>query len=111
MNRLDTNLTNGIIKIELKSQQEFIQDVCIGYQKINKSGEHFLVREGCISTGNFLFFVSIGALSKSPDPGTDQLIKGEASYLLASSASKHKQGISSLVRAVVETLSKCRGHF
>ncbi len=47
----------------------------------------------------------------SPDQGTEQLVKGEASYLVASSASRHKAGVSSLVRAVVETLSKVPGAF
>ncbi len=46
-----------------------------------------------------------------PDQGTDQLIKGEASYLSASSAPFHKKGISRLVRSVVETLSNAPGAF
>ena len=45
------------------------------------------------------------------DFGTDQLIMGEASYLVASSAPKHKKGVSSLVRSVIETLSKVPGAF
>jgi len=45
------------------------------------------------------------------DHGTDRLIKGEASYLIASCASRHKSGISSLVRAVTETLSEVPGAF
>ncbi len=45
------------------------------------------------------------------DTGTEQLVKGEASYLVTSSASRHKRGVASLVRAVAETLSKVSGAF
>lgn len=46
-----------------------------------------------------------------PDAGTEQLIKGEASYLIASSASSQKSGVTSLVKSVVRTTSKAPGAF
>jgi uncharacterized protein (TIGR02421 family) len=45
------------------------------------------------------------------DEGTDQLVKGEASYLIASPTAKNRGSIASLVRAVVETLSEVPGAF
>ncbi len=48
---------------------------------------------------------------KNSDNGTDQLIKGEASYLITSSSIRHKSEIAALVRAVVETLSSDTGAF
>ncbi len=42
---------------------------------------------------------------KRKDNGTDQLIKGEASYLVASAAPKYKAGISALIRTVLEVCS------
>jgi uncharacterized protein (TIGR02421 family) len=45
------------------------------------------------------------------DKGTDQLIKGEASYLIASAAPKYKAGISSLIRSVLEVCSPGPGAF
>lgn len=45
------------------------------------------------------------------DSGTDQLIKGEASYLVAPASSRHRPGVSSLVRSLVETLSPAPGAF
>ncbi len=43
---------------------------------------------------------------KRPDKGTDLLLKGEASYMIASGARKFKSGLSMLIRAVGETLAK-----
>ncbi len=45
------------------------------------------------------------------DEGTENLIKGEASYLVAPSSPKYRAGISSLVKAVVKTLSRVPGAF
>ncbi len=48
---------------------------------------------------------------KRNDNGTDQLIKGEASYLIASAAPKYKTGISSLIKAVLDVCSPGPGAF
>ena len=45
------------------------------------------------------------------DQGTDQLVKGEASFLIASSSLQLKPGLSKLIRTVVKTLSGEYGAF
>ena len=44
--------------------------------------------------------------SKYPDQGTDHLVKGEASYLIASAGPQLKSGLSKLILTVVKTLSR-----
>ena len=48
---------------------------------------------------------------KRPDKGTDLLLKGEASYLIASGSSRFKTRLTKLVRAVSETLAEKCGAF
>ena len=48
---------------------------------------------------------------KQLDQGTDQLVKGEASYLIASSSPQLKSSISKLIRTIVQTLSREYGAF
>ena len=45
------------------------------------------------------------------DAGTERLVKGEASYLVAPGARRSRQSVSNLVRAVVKTLSAEFGAF
>ncbi len=45
------------------------------------------------------------------DNGTDQLIKGEASYLITSAAPKYKAGISDLIRSILDVCSPGPGAF
>lgn len=45
------------------------------------------------------------------DQGTEQLVKGEASYLIASAAPKYKSGISRLTRSILEVCSPGPGAF
>lgn len=45
------------------------------------------------------------------DAGTDRLVTGEASYLVASSEAKVRSGVEQLTRAVVETLTGVFGAF
>ena len=47
----------------------------------------------------------------SVDAGTERLVKGEASYLIAPGAARYRQGIANLVRQVVATLSAQFGAF
>jgi uncharacterized protein (TIGR02421 family) len=49
--------------------------------------------------------------SSRSDSGTGKLIGGEASYLIASSESKFKPEVSSLVKTIVESLSEVPGAF
>ena len=111
MNKLTTDLTNGIIKIDNEITQEFIEDVCTRLSE-NKQVRRTLPDQGRLHIDRKLPFLCIYRRpQKKSDQGTDQLIKGEASYLLASSAPRHKLGISSLVRAVIRTLSSMPGAF
>jgi uncharacterized protein (TIGR02421 family) len=48
---------------------------------------------------------------KPLDKGTDQLVKGEASYLIASSSPQLKSSLSKLIRTIVNTLSREYGAF
>ena len=48
---------------------------------------------------------------KQLDHGTDQLVKGEASYLIASSRPQLKPSLSELIRTIVKTLSREYGAF
>ena len=57
------------------------------------------------------FLVVYRRPSKHPDKGTDQLVKGEASFLLASDSSQLKPSLSKLIRTIVKTLSKKYGAF
>ena len=45
------------------------------------------------------------------DNGTDQLVKGEASYLVASAAPKYKAGISALLGSILESCAPGPGAF
>jgi uncharacterized protein (TIGR02421 family) len=46
-----------------------------------------------------------------PDVGTERLVKGEASYLVAPGTSRSRKGVASLVRQVAKTLSAEFGAF
>jgi len=44
-----------------------------------------------------------------PDPGTDKLVMGEASYLIVSASRRIERGVSRLVRSIVKTqVEKCK---
>jgi uncharacterized protein (TIGR02421 family) len=111
MNRLATNLTNGIVKIDTEITQEFIDEVCKRLSE-NKQVRRTLPDHGRLHIDRKLPFLCVYRRPvKIPDYGTDQLVIGEASYLLASSAPRHKLRISSLVKAIVTTLSNTPGAF
>ena len=57
------------------------------------------------------FLVVYRRQPKHPDPGTDHLVKGEASYLIASTGPQLKSGLSKLILTVVKTLSREYGAF
>jgi uncharacterized protein (TIGR02421 family) len=111
MNNITKWMANGIIKIDTEVTEEFIQDVRKRLSE-NKQVRRTLPDHGRLHIDRKLPFLCVyrRPLKKS-DQGTDQLIKGEASYLLASSAPKHKMGISSLIQAIAQTLSSMPGAF
>ncbi|TFH25557.1 MAG: DUF1704 domain-containing protein [Bacteroidia bacterium] len=49
--------------------------------------------------------------TQGKDHGTDRLVKGEASYLVASAAPKYKTGISNLINSILEIFSQGTGAF
>lgn len=78
----------------------------------NKQVRRTLPGQGRLHIDRNLPFLFVYRRSKTGvDDGTEQLIKGEASYLVAPSAPRYKSGISSLVKAVIETLSPVFGAF
>ena len=78
----------------------------------NKQVRRTLPGQGRLHIDRNLPFLFVYRRSKShADEGTDQLIKGEASYLVAPAAPRYKSGISSLVKALVEMLSSRFGAF
>jgi uncharacterized protein (TIGR02421 family) len=111
MNRLAAKGTNGIVKIESVITNEFIEDVCSRLSD-NKQVRRTLPDQGRLHIDRKLPFLCVYRRpGQKRDHGTGQLVKGEASYLLAPTAPRHKTGISSLIQAVVQTLSKMPGAF
>jgi uncharacterized protein (TIGR02421 family) len=111
MIRPSTRMKREIVRIDTEITQEFIQDVC------DRLSENIRVRRNLPDKGRLhidreLPFLCIYRRPlKAPDQGTDRLIKGEASYMLASAAPRYKTGISSLTEAIVRTLSDKLGGF
>ncbi len=104
-------MTKGIIRIDTVITQEFIRDVCQRLSE-NKQVRRKLPGHGRLHIDRKLPFLCVYRRPlRKHDHGTDQLIKGEASYLIASSAPRHKKGVSSLVHGVVQTLSDKPGAF
>jgi uncharacterized protein (TIGR02421 family) len=78
----------------------------------NKQIRRTLPGHGRLHIDRNLPFLFVYRRSKSfADEGTEQLIKGEAAYLIAPAAPRYKSGVSSLVKALVETLSSRFGAF
>ena len=100
-----------MITIDSEITNEFIRDVCHRLAE-NKQVRRTLPEKGRLHIDRKLPFLCVYRRPPDhPDHGTGQLVKGEASYLLASPAVKHKKNISSLVKGVVETLSGGPGAF
>ena len=99
------------IKIESVITSDFINDISRRLSE-DKRVRRTLPGHGRLHIDRKLPFLCIyrRPLSRT-DNGTDQLIKGEASYMIAPSSSRYKGGVSSLVRAVVATLSRVPGAF
>jgi uncharacterized protein (TIGR02421 family) len=103
--------TSSRFRLEPSITGKFIEEISIRLSE-DKRVRRTLPGQGRLHIDRKLPFLCIYRRPASgSDPGTDQLVKGEASYLIASSASKYKASVLSLVRAVVETLSKVPGAF
>ncbi len=99
-------MTGKKVILDSEISPEFIQEVC-GRLSEDKQIRRTLPGSGRLHIDRKLPFLCVYRRPGSGfDPGTANLVKGEASYLIASSSARHKAGISSLVKAVVETLSQ-----
>lgn len=99
------------IKPESPVNGSFINEIIVQLSE-DKQVSRTLPGNGSLHIDRKLPFLCVyrRPLTRS-DSGTDQLIRGEASYLVASSASNYKPGVSSLVKSIVKTLSKVPGAF
>ena len=104
-------MSQVMTKAESAITQSFIEDVSSRLTE-NKMVRRTLPAMGRLHIDRKLPFLCIYRRPlKRNDNGTDQLIKGEASYLIASAAPKHKAGISSLIRSILDVCSPGPGAF
>ncbi|MFC2113667.1 flavohemoglobin expression-modulating QEGLA motif protein [Bacteroidota bacterium] len=104
-------MRNTIIKLESEITTDFIKEIS---QRLSEGLQirRTLPENGRIHIDRKIPFLTVYRRPQTrADEGTDRLIQGEASYLVATSSPKQKAGISSLVSAVVKTLSKGPGIF
>ena len=96
-------------KPSVRIQKSFIDTVCERLatgQRVRRT----LPDGGRIHIDRQLPFLSVyRSPNGSPDEGTDQLVIGEASYVVASGDKGHKDGLSRLVREVARTLRDAFG--
>lgn len=85
--------------------EQFIDKVCKRIAD-NKSVRRSLPLNGRLHIDRSLPFICVYRRpSKVSDRGTEKLVRGEASYLVASSSSKIRQGVSSLLENIVTLMS------
>jgi uncharacterized protein (TIGR02421 family) len=90
---------------------KFIQEVCKRLAE-DRRVRRTLPEHGRLHIDRKLPFLCIYRRPLSAgDPGTDQLVKGEASYLIAPSATGYKKSLSALVSALAATQSEIPGAF
>ena len=90
---------------------KFIQEVCERLAE-DKRVRRTLPEQGRLHIDRKLPFLCVYRRSRSgADPGTDQLVKGEASYLIAPSGDAYNKSVTALVRALAATQSKIPGAF
>ena len=104
-------MQTGRVKLDNQITSEFITEISHRLAE-NKRVRRTLPGGGRLHIDRNLPFLCIYRRPASAnDNGTDQLITGEASYLVSSSAARYRKGLSSLVNAIVETLSRTAGAF
>lgn len=104
-------MSQSRVTIQNEISADFIDEITKRLGE-NKQVRRTLPGQGRLHIDRNLPFLFVYRRSKSyADEGTEQLIKGEASYLVAPAAPRYKSGISSLVKAIVETLSSTFGAF
>jgi uncharacterized protein (TIGR02421 family) len=98
-------------KAEDKSFDKLIHTICERLSK-GKQVRRTLPYEGRLHIDRTLPFLMVYRRPpKRPDKGMELLLKGEASYMIASGSTKFKPGLTKLVRAVGETLAAKCGAF
>ena len=91
--------------------ESFIEDVSLRLAD-NKLVRRTLPAQGRLHIDRKLPFLCIYRRPvRWNDKGTDQLIKGEASYLITSAAPKYKAGISTLIGSILDVCSSGPGAF
>lgn len=104
-------MSQVITKAEGTLTQSFIEEISSRLSE-NKMIRRTLPAHGRLHIDRKLPFICIYRRPlRRNDNGTDQLIKGEASYLIASAAPKYKSGISTLIRSILEVCSPGPGAF
>jgi hypothetical protein len=88
----------------------YVQAVCERLAA-NKPVRRRLPQWGRIHIDRQLPFLCVYRRPSDPDPGTDGLVMGEASYLTASGAPELQRELASLVRGVAGTLGNVFGAF
>jgi uncharacterized protein (TIGR02421 family) len=94
-----------MITAENKLSGEFIEEIRQRLSQ-NKQVRRTLPDHGRLHIDRKLPFLIVYRRPFShSDAGTDQLVKGEASYLIASCSQGFRSGVAALIRSVVKTLS------
>lgn len=98
-------------KEETLISADFIHEITLRLKE-GKQVRRTLPGKGRLAIDRKLPFLFIYRHPRSEaDSGTEQLIKGEASYLVVPAAPRYRTGASSLVKAVVDVLSPGPGAF
>ena len=104
-------MNQSIIKLEDRITEDFIEEISLRLKE-NRRIRRTLPAQGRLNIDRKLPFLCIYRRPHSgQDNGTEQLIKGEAAYLIVSGAPKYKTGVSRLVRAIVKNSYKDPGSF
>lgn len=99
------------VKIDDSITDEFVDDIRNRLSE-NKRVRRTLPAQGRLHIDRNLPFLCVYRRpAAGTDEGTNQLITGEASYLIASGAHRYKEGIESLVKNIVDILSHGPGAF
>ncbi len=104
-------MSQGMTKPVSVITESFLEDISSRLAE-NKVVRRTLPAHGRLHMDRKLPFICIYRRPlRRKDNGTDQLVKGEASYLIASAAPRYKAGISALLRSILEVRSPGPGAF
>jgi len=104
-------MSQGIIKLEDRITEDFIEEISHRLSE-KKRIRRTLPAHGRLNIDRRLPFLYVYRRPHlRPDNGTDQLVKGEAAYLIIPDAPKFKTEVSGLVKAIVKNSSQDTGSF